>query len=55
MNSQSNQVSNQSWSPFSTPYLFDSTSNMTERPSFQYSTLNSQSYLQQNDSHNKGN
>lgn len=64
MNSQSNQLSfnslnaipNQStWSPFSTPYLFDSTANFSERPNFQYSIPNYQSNYQQNATQTIGN
>ena len=55
MNSQSNQVTFNSsndistqltWSPFSTPYLFDSTANFS--PNFQYSVQNYQSNCYQN-------
>ena len=57
MNSQSNQLTFNSlndistqltWSPFSTPYLFDSTANISPRLNFQYSVQNYQSNCYQN-------
>ena len=64
MNSQSNQVTFNSsndistqltWSPFSTPHLFDSTANISPIPNFQYSVQNYQSNCYQNSTPLTGN